>query len=172
MPQKIILISGSLNTHSHTKIVVDIMADTLRKKKAHVEVIDLATLEMEFCDGRELEKYSTDLQEAYQKIEASNGVIIGMPVYCYSVSGPLKNFIDITSQAFREKSFGILCNAGSSLSYLASNDLMKILSFESFAFPLSPTVMTSGADFKEGKLINERALKKIEVLAGVVLGKG
>ena len=48
-----------------------------------------------WIDGRDLKDYNEDLQKAYKQIEEANGYVIGMPVYCYSVSGVLKNFLDI-----------------------------------------------------------------------------
>jgi NAD(P)H-dependent FMN reductase len=91
-----------------------------------------------------------------------------MPIYCYSVSGVLKNFIDIFSQAFRDKYFGIFCAAGSKLSYLATSDLIKMLGFESNATDIQPIVMADNSDFSNDKIINkeinERTIKLIDSL--------
>tara|TARA_Y100001936_G_C16036583_1_gene648958 strand:+ start:249 stop:440 length:192 start_codon:yes stop_codon:yes gene_type:complete len=62
-------------------------------------------------------------------VDKADGLIIGMPVFCFSVSGPLKNFTDITSSAMEEKVAGIFCTTGGSMSYLASADLAKILAY-------------------------------------------
>ena len=83
-----------------------------------------------------------------------------MPVYCYSVSGVLKNFLDITCSAMENKYAGIVCNAGGVMSYLASADLMKILSYEVHALTVQPTVYAWGDDFKNGKITNEKVLHK------------
>ena len=61
------------------------------------QILDLRSFDMQFCDGRKLVDYNLDTQKVFQMINEADGFIIGMPVYCYSVSGPLKNFIDITS---------------------------------------------------------------------------
>ena len=95
------------------------------------ETLDLRSFQMQFCDGCKLNEYNSDTQKAYEIIDKADGLIIGMLVYCYSVLGPLKNFIDITCSAVEEKVVDIICTTGSSISYLASADLAKILTYES-----------------------------------------
>mgnify|MGYP001296316130 FL=1 len=91
-------------------------------------------------------------------------MIIGMPVYCYSVSGPLKNLIDITSSAMENKVAGILCTTGSSMSYLASADLAKILAYESQVLSVQPVVCSSYEDFKNGKLESQKVHDKLNAM--------
>ena len=93
-------------------------------------------------------------------MESVKGYIIGMPVYCYSVSGVLKNFLDITCGAMENKVCGIVCNAGGVMSYLASAELMKILSYEVQCLSVQPTVYGWGKDFQDGKIVNEKILAK------------
>lgn len=132
-------------------------------------MIDLRNLKMEFCDGRETDEYSKDLQDAYFQIKNARVVVIGMPVYCWSVSGPLKNFLDITAEAFEKKPIAIACNAGSPFAYLAASDLMKILSFESKALPLQPIIKTSAKDFEgREKLISPKVFEKMAELSDTI----
>ena len=156
----IILIQGSLNKNSKTSIIIDEVITILKDKKINYELIDLKKLELQFCDGRDLKEYNQDLQNAYKTMEVGKAYIIGMPVYCYSVSGPLKNFLDITCGAMENKVSGIVCNAGGIMSYLASAELMKILSYEVSCLSIQPTVYAWGNDFKDGKIVNEKVLKK------------
>ena len=157
---KLILIQGSLNPNSKTALILDETAKVLEEKNINYETIDLRKLKLEFCDGRDLKNYNEDLQKAYKLIESASGYIIGMPVYCYSVSGVLKNFLDITCSAMENKCAGIVCNAGGVMSYLASADLMKILSYEVHVLTVQPTVYAYGNDFKDGKIVNEKVLHK------------
>ncbi len=161
---KFVLIQGSLRKGSRTALIINEIAKKLEKKGFSFNIIDLTQLNMEFCDGRPLEQYNEDLQGAYQVLKSAHGYIIGMPVYQYSVSGPLKNFLDIVSGAMKGKPFGVVCTSGGVRSYLASADLMKILSFEASAIPLQPTVHTYKADFEGEKIINEKIHEKIDAL--------
>ena len=157
----IILIQGSLNPNSKTAVILDEVAKAIKEKGIDYKLIDLRKIKMEFCDGRALEKYSNDLQESYKLMEEAKAYVIGMPVYCYSVSGPLKNFLDITCGAMEGKYAGIVCNAGGIMSYLASADLMKILSYEVHTLSIQPTVYAWGKDFADGKIANEKVFTKI-----------
>jgi len=102
MPQ-VVLIQGSLNKESRTAVLIDHAAREMKRVGLETKVLDLRNIQMEFCDGRPLKEYHPEVQQAYQTIEKADAFVIGMPVYCYSVSGPLKNFIDITSAPLRKK---------------------------------------------------------------------
>ncbi|MEK9628770.1 MAG: NAD(P)H-dependent oxidoreductase [Nitrospinota bacterium] len=169
---KILIIQGSLNPQSKTAIVVQEAEKILQGiEDIDFQTLDLRSLDMQFCDGRKLKEYNSDTQKAYKQVEEADGYIVGMPVYCYSVSGPLKNFIDITSSAMEEKSAGILCTTGSSMSYLASADLAKILAYESDVLSIQPVVCTSYEDFKEGKLVSKKAQEKLQAMIDVLVSQ-
>ncbi len=160
---RIYLIQGSLNKKSKTAIVLKEISKQLKKLKISCEIIDLRKVKnMEFCDGRPLKKYSDSMIEIYQKLKQGQGFIFGMPVYCYSISGVLKNFIDITSSAYDNKFAGIVCNAGGKQSYMSSADLEKVLAFECHVTTIQPIVYTNYEDFDEkNRLISEKANSKI-----------
>lgn len=159
-----LLIQGSLNPNSRTAIVVKKAADDLSKLGKKVEIIDLREIAMPFCDGRDDEDYDPETRKIFKKIAEAEAIIFGMPVYCYSISGPLKNFIDLHAKAMKNKKAGILCNAGGHKSYLAAADLSKVLAFESNCTTLQPVVYTSKHEFENGVLTGEKALEKLEKL--------
>ena len=160
MPQ-VVLIQSSLNPDSNTATMVLAAAELLDAKQIGREIIDLRDLELQFCDSRKLSEYNSDLQNAYKTIEEAQALLFGMPVYCYSLSGALKNFIDITAGAMEKKLAGILCNAGGKASYMASADLEKILAFESHVTTIQPNVYTTYDDYANGKLVGEKSLQKL-----------
>ncbi len=139
------------------------MIEHLQKKNISYTLIDLREIDMPFCDGRKLEEYKNQaLETAFKTLSAADGYIIGMPVYNYSISGPLKNFLDLTDKAMVKKPVGIVCNSGGVRSYLASADLMKCLSFEVESVCIQPTVHTWAGDFEKNVITNERIPQKIE----------
>ena len=167
---EIVVIQGSLNQNSKTSIIIDEVVNTLKEKNINYELLDLRKIELQFCDGRELEKYNKDLQNAYKLLKDASGYIIGMPVYCYSVSGVLKNFLDITCGAMEGKCAGIVCNSGGVMSYLASAELMKILSYEVSVLSVQPTVFAWGNDFKDGKIVNSKVFEKVNEMIEKLMG--
>ena len=163
--QKVVIIQGSLNPKSKTAIVAQEAEKILHRfDDIDCQILDLRYFEIQFCDGRKLQDYGSDTKKAYEMIQESDALIIGMPVYCYSVSGPLKNLIDITSSAMENKVAGILCTTGSSMSYLASADLAKILAYESQVLSVQPVVCSSDEDFKDGKLESQKVHDKLNAM--------
>ncbi len=158
---QVILIQGSLNKESRTAVLIQHAEQELQRAGLEVSVLDLRNLQMEFCDGRSLKKYHPDMQQAYRAIDEARAFVIGMPVYCYSVSGPLKNFIDITAGAMEKKIAGILCNAGGNRSYMASADLSNILAYESHVTTVQPIVYSSSEDFDDHVLKEKKVKSKI-----------
>ncbi len=168
---KILIIQGSLNPKSKTAIVAKVAEKILQGlDNIDCETLDLRSFDMQFCDGRKLQDYNSDMQKAFKMVDGADGMIIGMPVYCYSVSGPLKNFIDIIASAMENKPAGILCTAGSSMSYLASSDLTKILAYESHVLSVQPVVCSSYEDFKDGNLESEKVSEKLNAMIDALLG--
>lgn len=169
--QKILIIQGSLNPQSKTAILTG-EAEKILVGFGGIEsqTLDLRSFNMQFCDGRKLQEYNSDTQKAYKMVDKADGLIIGMPVYCYSVSGPLKNFIDITSSAMEEKVAGIICTTGSSMSYLASADLAKILAYESHVLSIQPVVCSSYEDFNNGGLESQKVHEKLKSMIEVLVG--
>jgi NAD(P)H-dependent FMN reductase len=163
MPQ-VVLIQGSLNKESRTAILIDHTAEEMKTAGLETTLLDLRNLQMEFCDGRSLKEYHPDLQQAYQSMKKADAFVIGMPVYCYSVSGPLKNFIDITSGAMEKKIAGILCNAGGKQSYMASADLSNILAYESHVTTVQPIVYSSSEDYNDHILTSDKVKSKVREL--------
>ena len=158
----IVLIQSSLNPNSKTAILVKATAKYLEQHSIAYEIIDLRDLELQFCDGRRLQEYNSDMQQAHDTIKAAQAVIIGMPVYSYSISGPLKNFLDIAGRGLQGKFVGILCQSGGYRSYLASADLVKIISFEFFGFAVQPIVHTTYNEFSDNQLTDPGAINLIQ----------
>jgi len=161
---KIVIIQGSLNKDSKTALVVAETEKVLRSRKLDFETLDLRSLKMQFCDGRNLSDYNGDMQNAYRLLQSAEAFIFAMPVYCWSVSGVVKNLIDITAGALENKVAGILCNAGGNRSFMASADLIQVLYYESGVMTVHPIVYTSYEDFKDGELIAEKPLAKIPAM--------
>ena len=160
---KVLCIQGSLNPESNTNVLLRKVFDRLEGVKK--SFLDLRDIKLEFFDGRDLAGYHEDIQVAAKEVEESDAFVIGLPVYCYSVSGVLKNFLDIVCGAMEEKPFAIVSASGSERSYLATAELQKILVFEVRARPVPRVVFASGKDFKDGALVNADVEKRLDQLS-------
>lgn len=166
---KIILIQGSLNPHSNTALLIEESARVLQKKEVEYEVLDLRKVDMDFYDGRPVEQYNDATKAALEMLKSGSAFIFGMPVYSYSVSGALKNLIDISSETLKNKVAGIVCNSSGTRSYLASVDLMKILSQETDVVTVQPIVHTDRESFKNGKIFDDHVIELMsEMIDGLL----
>ncbi len=161
-PPHVVLIQGSLSPASKTAIVLERIKEKLLERKTIVTVLDLRNLDLEFCDGRALADYNQDMRAAHKLLSQADGYVIGMPVYMYSVSGPLKNFLDIVSEAMKDKFTGLVCMSGGVRSYLAAEDLINILSFEVNVTTVQPIVHAYSGDFQNDEISNPKIFEKIE----------
>jgi NAD(P)H-dependent FMN reductase len=110
--KKIILLQPSLRKNSLTAEILKEFQNMLLKLEAYkIETIDLREKELEFCDGRELSAYNPDLQEIHQKLKSADIVILGFPIYHYSISGVLKNLLDICGEALTGKRVGVIISS-------------------------------------------------------------
>ena len=69
-----------------------------------------------------------------------------------------------------EKAAGIICTAGSSMSYLASADLAKILAYESHVLSIQPVVCSSYEDFNNGRLESQKVYEKLNRMIEALVG--
>ena len=166
---KIVIVQGSLSKDSKTALVVAETEKVLRSRNIDFETLDLRSLELQFCDGRSLVDYNADMQKAYRILESADAYIFGMPVYCWSMSGVVKNLIDITAGGLENKVAGILCNAGGNRSFMSSADLINVLYYESGVITVHPIVYTSYEDFADGQLVAEKPLTKISTMIDALI---
>lgn len=158
----ILFIQSSLSPDSRSFLLLQKTMELAQRHEVQTELLDLRQLDLPFCDGRALSDYSQELHPIYEQIEKADYIVFGAAIYCYSISGPLKNFIDLFSKAFRNKRFGICAAAGSKMSYLATSDLVRILGYESNATGIQPMVLTDYNDFKEGEIVDPTIVDRIE----------
>jgi FMN reductase len=138
------LLSTSLSATSRSRTLLASVAEACEARGVHVYCTDIRDLPQVFCDGRALAAYPSALQALHHRLESADGVVIAMPVYCYSVSGPAKNLVDIVGSALEKKSVAIISAAGSGWSHLAIRDLICALVFEFGTYVCPATVQVTG----------------------------
>lgn len=131
---------------------------------ADTELVDLAAYRIGFADGTPLEKLQDDSAAVVAKIAAADGVLIASPIYRASITGALKNLLDLVPvEALENKPVGIV-TMGSTLHHYLGGDwhLRDILAwFGAVALPSS--VYLSSADFVDGQPAGQ-AITDLEAL--------
>jgi FMN reductase len=161
---KLLMLVGAATPPGRLAAAVAFAADAAQGDAA-VDILNLAEVPVEICDGRALEAYGGATRQAVARIAAAAAVLIAAPVYRASFPGVLKNLLDITPvEALQQKPVGIVAMGGSPHHYLAvDTQLRAVLAW--FGALVAPTsVYLTGGDFKDGRLAAEGARKDLAAL--------
>ena len=131
-------------------------------------LLDLGTLSVGFADGTPIDQLEDDSGRLVEAVRAADGVLIGSPVYRASLTGSLKNALDLLPvDVLQTKPVGILAMGGGQQHFLGvASHLRDVLAW--FGAMVAPTdvYLTSG-DFTEGIATAEAATEVDELLATV-----
>lgn len=100
---------------SKTSVITKYLVNQMKKQypEFQVDLIDLKDYQLDFCDGRPLEKYTADTQAIIEKIDAADGFILGTTILHGSIPGALKNLLDLVPvQSFEAKPIALVANGG------------------------------------------------------------
>ncbi len=162
----VIVVQSSLSTKSHTAIVAETMLQMLLASGIQTHWLNLKTLDLPFCDGRKLAEYPLQVRQTYHQLEAADAYVLAYPIYNYSFSGVLKNFLDLFSHAMDSKAVGLVSNGYSTRAWnQGSGELMKSLALHNQIQTLMPCVGTAQRDFTHGQLTNATVLGDLGQLA-------
>lgn len=131
-------------------------------------LLDLGQLTLGFADGTPVEKLSDDTPKLVQTIMDADAVILATPVYRATLTGALKNALDLLPiEALQAKPVGIVAMGATLHHFLgAESHLRDILAWFG-AWQLPTGVYLSSADFAEGKLTAPAADSLDELIAAL-----
>jgi NAD(P)H-dependent FMN reductase len=176
---KIVLIQSSLRPDARTAVVVAETAKVLRQLDIDHQIIDLRDYTLPFCDGRSLVAYFEeypDVRYLHEVMVSADGYIFGYPVYLYTISGVLKNFLDILGKSTSGKHFGIIANAGGKNNYMSSNDLINFMLYDFNSTAVMPQVYSYKSHFRQlpdnnWELIDPKPIQKISQMVDTLLAR-
>jgi FMN reductase len=144
----ILVISGSLRTESRSRVLAQSAFEALQSQKADAHFIDLQDYPLPLCDGGPAYGHENVARVA-PHIQKAKVILIGLPIYNYDVNAAVKNLVELTGDAWEDKTVGFLCAAGGRSSYMSvmhfGNDLM--LDFRCVIIPRFVYAVSS--DFSE-----------------------
>jgi multimeric flavodoxin WrbA len=110
---RITAVCGSLSKKSTTKMALDLALKGAAEYDVDTSLIHLRDYKLVFYGEVEEENYPPDVLKLRKVIKESNALIIGTPEYHGSLSGALKNMLDLMGQQeFEGKIVGIVGVAG------------------------------------------------------------
>lgn len=121
-------------------------------------MLDLGQLKVGFADGRPLDQLTDDTPALVSAIAAADAVIFATPVYRATLTGALKNAIDLLPvEALMGKPVGVVAMGATLHHYLGTDSHMRDILGWFGALTLPTSVYLASSDFAEGQLTEKAA---------------
>lgn len=169
---KLIGISGALSGSKTAHMVAQVLhAAKFINPHIETELIDLKDYDVEFMRGYALSTYNEDTVAVVNKILKADSLVIGTPIYQASISGCLKNLLDLLPEyAFDKKTVGFITTAGSEKYFLVGEyHLRPIIQFFGGILPSRNVFVPDDSFNDESEIVDKLILKRIQGLAKEIL---
>jgi len=165
---KIVGIGGSLRAGSYSQIALEIAARRTEVLGAEVEVLDLRQMNLPFCNGEDEYPDYPDVEKLQNAVKAADGLILSTPEYHGSLSGVLKNALDLMSfEQLDNKVTGLVSVLGGQPNSNALNDLRVIMRWvHAWVIPEQIAVGQAWQAFSpDGKILDEKLSQRFDSFA-------
>lgn len=128
MPIRVSAVCGSLRENSRTEQALAYALKGAADFGAETKLLKLRDFELVFYGSVADDEYPEDVSRLRQAIRDSHGVILGTPEYHGSLTGALKNMLDLMSiDDFEAKIVGLIGVAGGYIGAINSLNTMKTI---------------------------------------------
>lgn len=165
---KIVGIGGSLRPGSYSQMALRLAVQRVEALGAEVEILDLREMQLPFCDGGDDYPDYPDVQRLQDSVSRADGLILATPEYHGSVSGVLKNALDLMSfDQLSGKVVGVISVLGGQSNSNALNDLRVIMRWvHAWVIPEQVAIGQAWKAFNsEGKLLDDKLSQRIDQFA-------
>jgi FMN reductase len=164
----IVGIGGSLRPDSYSQQALNLAAKRAEVLGANVETLDLRTMNLPFCHGGDDYADYPDVERLQETVRRADGLILATPEYHGSVSGVLKNALDLMSfEHLSGKVVGSISVLGGQSNNNALNDLRIILRWvHAWVIPEQIAIGQAWKAFgSDGKLLDEKLSQRFDQFA-------
>lgn len=165
---KIVGIGGSLRPDSYSQLALSLVGQRLEALGADVEVLDLRQMNLPFCNGEDDYQDYPDVEKLRHAVAQADGLILATPEYHGSVSGVLKNALDLMSfEQLDGKVTGLVSVLGGQPNSNALNDLRVIMRWvHAWVIPEQVAIGQAWKAFdSSGKIIDEKLSQRFDQFA-------
>jgi FMN reductase len=159
---RVVAVNGSLREASYTRLALQIALDGARAVGAETQLLDLRDYDLVFCDGRraEVNPYPEGVQRLQNDVRRAQGIILGTPEYHGSMSGVLKNALDLMGfEEFEGKIVGLVSVSGGKLGGINALNSLRVIgrALHAWVVPEQASIPQVSNMFDEaGQITNER----------------
>lgn len=165
---KIVGLAGSLRNDSYSQMALRLAVQRVGALGAEVELLDLRQMHLPFCDGGDDYSAYPDVEKMCKAVSEADGLILVTPEYHGSVSGVLKNALDLMSfDELGGKVTGLMSILGGQSNSNALNDLRIIMRWvHGWVIPEQIAIGQAWKAFTpEGKLLDEKLSQRLDEFA-------
>jgi FMN reductase len=165
---KVVAIGGSLRSDSHTYQALQQAVDRLNALGAEVEVLDLRTLNLPFCNGGKDYSDYPDVARMQKAVKQADALLLASPEYHGSVSGVVKNALDLMGfEEMAGKVAGLISVLGGQPNSNALNDMRLIMRWvNAWVIPEQIAIAQAWQAFgPDGKLLDEKLSERFDRFA-------
>ncbi len=165
---RLVAIGGSLRPESHTYQALEDVARRIRDRGVELEILDLRQMTLPFCDGSGDYSDFPDVARFQQVVKQADGVILATPEYHGSLSGVLKNALDLLSfEQLEGKVLGLISILGGTDNSNALNHLRLIARWvRAWVIPEQIAVSRAWAAFDgQGQIKDEKFQERFDRFA-------
>ena len=162
---KIVGIGGSLREDSYSMQALHLAAEKAKALGADVELLDLKEMNLPFCDGSSDYPDYPDVEVMRKSVTAADALMIVTPEYHGSVSGVIKNALDLMSFDHLDgKVTGMISVLGGQSNSNALNDLRVIMRWvHAWVIPEQIAIGQAWKAFDEsGKLVDTKLSERLD----------
>ena len=165
---KIVGITGSLRDKSYSAKALQQAIARVEALGAEVEILDLREMNLPFCNGGDEYPDYPDVIKLRDTVKEADGLILATPEYHGSVSGVMKNALDLMSfEHLSDKVVGLISVLGGQSNSNALNHLRVIIRWvHGWVIPEQIAVGQAWQTFNdEDKLLDEKLSQRFDKFA-------
>ncbi|MEM6474289.1 MAG: NAD(P)H-dependent oxidoreductase [Planctomycetota bacterium] len=149
-----LVLSASLHPDSRSRILATACQARLESLGRSVNLFDLATTPLPFCDGASAYG-DANVAALGELIESAEAIFVASPVYNYDVNAVVKNAVELTGKRWTGKVVSMMLAAGGSGSYMSAMGLANSLMLDFRCLIVPRFVYATGESFEGGRLADE-----------------
>ena len=165
---KIVGMAGSLRPDSYSHLALAEAVRRLERLGAEVEILDFRQLHLPFCTGADEYPEYPDVARLKAAVKSADGLVLVTPEYHGSVSGVLKNALDLMGfEELTDKVVGLMGVLGGQSNSNALNDLRTIMRWvHAWVIPEQVAIGQAWKAFDaDGHLEDDKLAARIDKLA-------
>ncbi len=156
-------VCGSLSADGATRKALEIALKGAAEYNAETALLELRNFNLVFYGSVPQDEYPPDVFKLRQALKDSQGIILATPEYHGSLTGALKNMLDLMSiEDFETKIIGLVGVAGGDIGAINSLNTMKTIcrNLHCWVLPQEVSIANSAQTFADDGTVKDPAIEE------------